>query len=346
MTLQPSQSRSRGTSSLADSTAGELLDPENFEAIGPLFSTHPVQRLRTSFSRLSDSIRGIPPLALLAEEHLALLAQSVHLGERAPNTLITHRSRCKHLVRLLGDKRPTELTVELLRWAKGRLSPSTWNKALDVIRAILDRCVARGWVARNVARDPEVKPCRLRGRTCRLQPDEYTRVIQALAEIEAEDLAWPSVCAALRLILLTGARKSEICRLEWTGVDLDARIIDCGISKKQIARYGLSDQAIELIRAQPRMCRWVFPGAKPGTHVVQLYHAWNKARTRAGVSLPIHGLRHSWVTLAVLHGSMEGARLAIGHSSAHMTSKYSHLAVRDALPLIQVVGEAIERGAA
>jgi integrase len=174
-----------------------------------------------------------------------------------------------------------------------------------------------------------------------MHPDEYTRVLAALDEIEAEGAAWPTTCAAIRLILLTGARKSEACRLEWSGVDLEARVIDCGISKGQVARYGLCDAAVALLDAQPRMCRWVFPGSRPGTHVSQLFHAWSKARTRAGVSLPIHGLRHSWVTLAVLHGSIEEARIAIGHSSRHMTEQYSHLSVRDALPLIERVGEVI-----
>ena len=69
---------------------------------------------------------------------------------------------------------------------------------------------------------------------------------------------------ALRLLLLTGARKSEILKARWENVHLDLRLLIVPLSKSGKPRHIiLSDAALEVLRAMPRTpgTLWLFPGS-------------------------------------------------------------------------------------
>jgi integrase len=104
---------------------------------------------------------------------------------------------------------------------------------------------------------------------------------------------------ALKLILLTGARRNEVSRMEWSEID-ERRVwtLPSERSKNGLKhRIPLSSQAWALIQAQPRFadCPYVFSadGQKPIT-------GWDKAKTRisarAGIpadSWRLHDLRRT-----------------------------------------------------
>ena len=52
-----------------------------------------------------------------------------------------------------------------------------------------------------------------------LTPEEYRSARTALREAEANGSMWPPAIAAIRLLMLTGYRKSEILTLKWDDVD-------------------------------------------------------------------------------------------------------------------------------
>ena len=52
-----------------------------------------------------------------------------------------------------------------------------------------------------------------------LAPEEYRRLGGALREAEVKASPWPQAVAAIRLLMLTGCRKSEILTLRWDDVD-------------------------------------------------------------------------------------------------------------------------------
>jgi integrase len=108
---------------------------------------------------------------------------------------------------------------------------------------------------------------------------------------------------ALKLILLTGARRNEVSRMEWSEIDDERRVwtLPSERSKNGLKhRIPLSSQAWSLIQAQPRFadCPYVFSadGQKPIT-------GWDKAKTRisakAGIpadSWRLHDLRRTCAT--------------------------------------------------
>jgi integrase len=105
---------------------------------------------------------------------------------------------------------------------------------------------------------------------------------------------------ALRLLLLTGARRNEVSRMEWSELD-DARRVwmlpAVRAKNKQACEFPLSSQAWALIQAQPRFtgCRYVFSvdARKP-------INGWDRVRRRisakAGVAADtwrLHDLRRT-----------------------------------------------------
>lgn len=101
---------------------------------------------------------------------------------------------------------------------------------------------------------------------------------------------------ALRLLLLTGGRKSEILKARWENVRLDQRLLTVPLSKSGRPRHILlSEEAIKILRALPRTPGnpWLFPGHAPGKPLSDIYRFWNELRRSLGLAdVRIHDLAH------------------------------------------------------
>ena len=58
-----------------------------------------------------------------------------------------------------------------------------------------------------------------------LNGDELERLGRVLEQVEADGSAFPPVVAAIRLLIFTGARLSEILHLRWEDVDLQKGLL-------------------------------------------------------------------------------------------------------------------------
>ena len=163
-----------------------------------------------------------------------------------------------------------------------------------------------------------------------LSDEEYQRLGAALKEIEQERSETPSVIAAVRLLMLTGCRLSEIQKLRWEHVDLDAGELRLADTKSGAKVVHLGDPAIAVLRALNRQedNPWVIAGRKPGSHLTDLQHPWRRIRARAGLDdVRIHDLRHSFASGGLLVG--EGLPMIgklLGHTQVQTTARYAHLA--------------------
>ena len=134
----------------------------------------------------------------------------------------------------------------------------------------------------------------------------------------------------IRLLMLTGCRKTEIMTLRWEHVDLDRaemRIVDGKTGDRTVH---LSPSAVKVLAALPRDPNnpWVVPGAKPGRHMTDIERAWQSIRARAGLhDVRIHDIRHSFASRALALG--EGLPMIgrlVGHRRVETTARYAHLA--------------------
>jgi len=87
--------------------------------------------------------------------------------------------------------------------------------------------------------------------------------------------------AAIKLLLLTGARRGEILALQWEEVDLDRGCLRLKGSKTGAKVIRLAAAALSLPAALPRSARWVFPATKGSGHYVGLSKHWDVVKARA-----------------------------------------------------------------
>ncbi len=219
-------------------------------------------------------------------------------------------------------------------------TPAAANAALRVLSSMFEAAGDWGLLPEGT------NPCRgvvkypLRRRERFLTEAEFERLGLALDALETEGGASAYAVAAIRLLMLTGCRKSEVLGLRWEDVALGESELRLADSKTGARVVSLPPAAAGLLAALPRLPGnpWVFPGRKPGARLSGLDHVWRKVLVRAGLDdVRIHDLRHSYASraLALGEGLSVIAKL-LGHSHIQTTARYAHLA-RD------TVREAAER---
>ncbi|SDW21090.1 Site-specific recombinase XerD [Albimonas donghaensis] len=135
--------------------------------------------------------------------------------------------------------------------------------------------------------------------------------------------------AAIRLLILTGARKSEILGLRWDWIDLASGRASLPDSKTGEKSIILPPPALAVLADLKRSDEnpYVIRGAKRGAHLVNLKDPWLAIREAAGLDdVRVHDLRHSFASV----GAAGGASLPIigallGHSQPATTARYAHL---------------------
>lgn len=158
---------------------------------------------------------------------------------------------------------------------------------------------------------------------------EARHLIETLAElVDADDIPEPHA-AILRLLLFTGARKSEILNLTWGEVDLERGriLLPWHRSKTGEKMIPLNSAALQELMQRPREGPYVFPAARGEGPTVGLYKTWDVVRKRAKLEgVRIHDLRHSFASFAAADGaSLYLIGKALGHRQASTTERYAHL---------------------
>jgi integrase len=80
----------------------------------------------------------------------------------------------------------------------------------------------------------------------------------------AENRLNPIFAAGVKVLMMTGARRSEIFEAEWTMLDVNRRCLTLPDSKSGAKVIALPNAAVDLILGLPRLagCRWIFPSTK------------------------------------------------------------------------------------
>ncbi len=211
-----------------------------------------------------------------------------------------------------------------------RDTPYQANRTLGVLSKMMN--LAELWEIRPDGSNPcrHVKRFKEEKRERFLSDEEYQRLGAALKEIEQERSETAAAIAAVRLLMLTGCRLSEIQKLKWEHVELDAGELRLPDTKTGAKVVHLGEPAIAVLRGIGRQKDnpWVIAGRKPGSHLTDLQHPWRRIRERAGLSdVRIHDLRHSFASGGLLVG--EGLPMIgklLGHTQVQTTARYAHLA--------------------
>ena len=130
--------------------------------------------------------------------------------------------------------------------AASRDKPGAANRALEILRAMMFRAEEWGLRERDsnpclgIAKNPRNNVARF------LDAGELARLGRAL---DAHEARWPEAVAAIRLLALTGCRRSEVLNLRWRDIGEDA--INLADSKTGPRAVPLGEAARAHVAASP-----------------------------------------------------------------------------------------------
>jgi integrase len=166
--------------------------------------------------------------------------------------------------------------------------------------------------------------------------NEFGKLAEAIELLEKSGRVSRFALAAIRLLILTGARREEIRTLRWSYIDLDRGLAFLPDSKTGRKVVHLSPAALKLISDLPHLGGnpFVFPGGRSdggnsgGQAVRDLQNPWEAMRALAGFpDLRMHDLRHSYASLLAATGTpLIVIGKLLGHKHVATTARYAHLA--------------------
>lgn len=230
------------------------------------------------------------------------------------------------------------------------LSPATVRQIHAVLHRALGQAQRWGWINKNpaaLASPPKLVRKEIRPPT----PDQVGRILTAARE---ED---PLLGLAVWLAAVTGARRGELCGIQWADLDLgigtlvirhsivelDHKLIVKPPKTHQVRRIAVDDTTIGMLRArhaeqatialacgvQLDPLAYVLSESADGLaplHPNLLSDRFRRVVRRLGVTCRLHDLRHWHVTQALGAGlPVRDVAERVGHASAQMTlDVYGH----------------------
>ncbi|MBL8536620.1 MAG: site-specific integrase [Hyphomonadaceae bacterium] len=257
-------------------------------------------------------IRHVVPLIGTLKAHAVTGADIARLQADVADgkTSTTIKTKKRGVARVRGGKRAAAVCVVCVQ--------AMYNWAIK-------RKLATDNPARGVVRfETEIKERYL-------SREEIAALLRALERNSDEGQLSRDLASAFRLLLMTGARKSEISDLRWEEIDLERGLITLSAlrSKTGRKRIVLPSAAIdELKRLRPQKTGYVFPARRGYGPTRSLQDAWEMIRIDAGIEdVRIHDLRHTFASLAAAEGqSLYLIGKALGHAQSRTTERYAHLA--------------------
>ena len=224
-------------------------------------------------------------------------------------------------------------------------TPYQANRLLAVLRKFFNWCERNGFRPDHSNPALYVDLFKERKRERFLSAAEIVNLGKVLSEIEGEGGQSPFVVAAIRLLLLTGARLNEVLSMRWEWVDWDNGCVRLPDSKTGAKTIFLNPPALQVLSNLPRLTDnpHVICGQKKGARLINLQKPWSAIRTRACLSdVRIHDLRHSFASIAVASGmSLPMIGKLLGHSQPQTTARYAHLADDPVKAASELVGNRI-----
>ena len=224
--------------------------------------------------------------------------------------------------------------------------PGMANRTVQILAQMFRKAGQWGLIpdGSNPCRGIRKYPLRVRNRY--LTKDEYRRLGRALKQTEADGSVSRPATAALRLLILTGCRLSEILTLRWDDVDFSARELRLRDSKTGPCMVALTSAVETVLNGIARIPDnpWVIVSPRRGRHLTSLQPAWEKIKSLAGLDdVRLHDLRHSYASRALALGenlTMIGKLL--NHGKIDTTARYSHLMLDAERAAAARIGDAIE----
>jgi integrase len=290
--------------------------------------------------RQREELRTIPTFAEFIRDSYLPFAKNVKRSWRTDETILRI-----HIIPRFGrlplDQISNQGIADLLRHKQNTgYASGTTNRVLVLLRFVFN--LAHKWGVPGSSKNPTVGlktvPDVYRERF--LTPDEARRLLAALDTDENRVAA-----RAIKMLLMTGARRNEITQAKWEYVNWERRTLLVPCSKSGRSRsIHLNSAALDVLRSIPRTTEelFVFPSPTTGRPSSSLHFPWSRIRKRSGLlDVRLHDLRHSFASFLVNKGvSLYIVQSLLGHTQVRATQRYAHLAdetLSDAAEVVQTV---------
>lgn len=226
-----------------------------------------------------------------------------------------------------------------------RDAPYAANRTLAFLSKFFNWCESMGLRPEHSNPCRHIEKYREEKREKYMSPMDMERLGETLDDMSLHAEMTPWVIAAIRLLLLTGSRLSEILTLQWGYVDLEGSRLNLPDSKTGKKTVYLNPAAREVLASIPKVSGnpHVICGGKEGAHLVNLQKPWRAIRKRARLDdVRIHDLRHSFASVAAASGlSLPMIGKLLGLTQPQTTARYAHLASDPVSEANRLVGERI-----
>ncbi len=228
------------------------------------------------------------------------------------------------------------------RWfASLRATPAAADRSLPVLSVIMREAERMGLRPEGSNPCRGIRRNRRKGRERFLSEDEI-RGLSATLQAHADRR--PKEVAFIRLLLLTGSRKSEILTLRWS--DYREGHLHLRMSKTGPRTVWLSQPARNILDSLERKGAWVFGSSRHDGHRCKSWPETFWFRVRAEASLAdvrLHDLRHTHASVALKQGvTVLAISRLLGHRKAETTLKYTHPADAMVREATETVGAVLE----
>jgi integrase len=282
-----------------------------------------------------------------ADKYLEVYAET----KKKPRSAASDRTNLRLNIRpTLGPRRLTDITRADIAKLHHELrdKPGAANRCLALLSKMFN--LAETWglrsphsnPVRHIDRYPERKMQRF------LSFAELARVGDVLKCAETERIVPshskaknpkpreggenPFLIAAVRLLLFTGARRSEILTAKWEYLDFERVLLALPDSKTGAKEIPLGAPAIAVLKDLEKLKvegnPYILPGHVGGKHLANIDKFWRAVCKAASIpKCRIHDLRHSFGGVGAGGGdSLLLIGKLLGHSDPRTTMRYAHLA--------------------
>lgn len=251
--------------------------------------------------------------------------------------IVTDENRFKNYLQDFASLAPDQLTTKMvddlrLKLFKDKKKAGTVKNVLELLRRIVNFGVKKGYCAWQDPSKLHFEMPKLNNtKTETLTEEERKRFIEAAK-------AAPNKKAGQLMLMAyyTGMRRSELFRLKWEHVNFEYGFINIvgeeqeGPKSSRDERIPLSQPVRELLQeVEASDSLYVFPG-KDGinrlTDINKQVNAIKKAANLPKDFRPLHGMRHTFASVAVSNGvPLSHVQKLLTHKDPTLTQRYAHL---------------------
>lgn len=281
--------------------------------------------------------QGEDPAQTLKEDKAAML-----MKDALPKFLEDHAAKLKpksaELYRCIVEKYllPAMGQIKVKAITRGHIAklhkdmeekPYMANRTVQIASVFFNWCEDSGYRERASNPCQRIKRYEEQLRKIFMGEPELSLLGDAITKMEGTLRINPLAAAAVRLLLLTGARLMEVLSLRWEYIDFEKGVAFLPDSKTGFKTLQFSAPALAVLEGLPRFSEWIFPADSASGHMMGLQKPWAALMKEAGLSgWRIHDLRHAFASAMVNSGaSLPIVGKILGHNNVATTARYAHL---------------------